>query len=164
MIRKLSFEDQSKFMKMRLEALEQEPQAFGDSYSVLSKKNDSFWERELNNKWRVWYGAFDNGNLVGIGSIKYVKSLKFNHIAHLSGIYVTKSHRGQGIGKLLFKTRIDEAFKNEKIKKLKLIVNTSQTNAISLYKSFNFREVGRLEDEFRLGDIFYDALLMELVR
>lgn len=164
MIRKLSFEDQSKFMKMRLEALEQEPQAFGDSYSILSKKNDSFWERELNNKWRVWYGAFDNGNLVGIGSIKYVKSLKFNHIAHLSGIYVTKSHRGQGIGKLLFKTRIDEAFKNEKIKKLKLIVNTSQTNAISLYKSFNFREVGRLEAEFRLGDTFYDALLMELVR
>lgn len=164
MIRKLSFEDQSKFVKMRLEALEQEPQAFGDSYSVLSKKNDSFWESELNNKWRVWFGVFDNGNLVGIGSIKYVKSLKFNHIAHLSGIYVTKSHRGQGIGKLLFKTRIDEAFKNEKIKKLKLIVNTSQTNAILLYKSFNFREVGRLEAEFRLGDTFYDALLMELVR
>ena len=93
-----------------------------------------------------------------------VKSLKFSHIAHLSGIYVIKSHRGQGIGKLLFKTRIEEAFKNDKIKKLKLIVNTSQTNAISLYKSFNFREVGRLEAEFKLGEIFCDAILMELVR
>ena len=163
-ISKIGIKDLEKFKKVRLEALELEPQAFGDSFSVLSKKKDNYWKKELSAKWKAWYGVFDNNKLVGIGSIKFVKSLKFNHIAHLSGIYVKKEHRGKGIGKQLFKTRIDEAFKNEKIKKLKLIVNTSQTNAISLYKSFNFREVGRLEAEFRLGDTFCDAILMELVR
>lgn len=163
-IEQLTTKNWHEFMIIRLEALELEPQAFGDSFSVLSKKKDNYWKKELSNKKQVWYGVFDNENLVGIGSIKYVKSLKFSHIAHLSGIYVTKSHRGQGIGKMLFKSRIDEAFKNDKIKKLKLIVNTSQTNAISLYKSFNFREVGKLEDEFKVGDTFYDALLMELIR
>lgn len=164
-IRKLTVEDLPAFKNVRLEALELEPQAFGDSFSILSKKKDNYWKKELSNKKQVWYGVFDNDEqLVGIGSIKFVKSLKFNHIAHLSGIYVKKDHRGKGIGKLLFKTRIDEAFKNEKIKKLKLIVNISQINAISLYKSFNFREVGKLEAEFRLNDTFCDALLMELVR
>ena len=163
-IQKLTIKDLEMFKNIRLEALELEPQAFGDSFSVLSKKKDNYWKKELSNKWKNWYGVFDNNELVGIGSIKFAKSLKFNHIAHLSGIYVKKAQRGKGIGKLLFKTRIDEAFKNEKIKKLKLIVNTSQTNAISLYESFNFREVGKLEAEFRLDDTFYDAILMELVR
>lgn len=163
-VRRLTVDDLPVFRGIRLEALELEPQAFGDSFSVLSKKKDNYWKKELSNKWKTWYGVFNNNELVGIGSIKFVKSLKFNHIAHLSGIYVKKDQRGKGIGKLLFKTRIDEAFKNEKIKKLKLIVNTSQTNAISLYKSFNFREVGKLEAEFRLNDTFCDALLMELTR
>ncbi len=164
MIRKLTIEDWEVFKKIRLEALELEPQAFGDSYSVLSKKKDNYWKKELSKRKQVWYGAFDNDKLVGIGSIKYVKSLKFSHIAHLSGIYVTKSHRGQGIGKLLFKTRIEEAFKNDKIKKLKLIVNVSQVNAIGLYESFGFKKVGDLKAEFNINGTFCDAILMELVR
>lgn len=163
-VRKLTVDDWSVFKKIRLEALELEPQAFGDSYSVLSKKKDNYWKKELSKRKQVWYGAFDNDKLVGIGSIKFVKMLKFNHIAHLSGIYVKKEYRGKGIGKLLFKTRIDEAFRNEKIKKIKLIVNKTQINAIAMYESFGFKIVGDLKAEFRLKNDYFDAYLMELVR
>ncbi len=164
MIRKLTKEDWEVFKKIRLEALELEPQAFGDTYSILLKKEDNYWKKELSNKKHVWYGAFDNDLIVGIGSIKFVKTLKFDHIAHLSGIYVKKEYRGQGIGKLLFKTRIDEAFENKRIKKLKLIVNVSQVNAIGLYESFGFKKVGDLKAEFNINGTFCDAILMELVR
>lgn len=163
-IQKLNPDSLAEFKKIRLEALELEPQAFGDSYSVLSKKKDNYWKKELSNRKQVWYGAFDNDMIVGIGSIKFVKTLKFDHIAHLSGIYVRKEYRGQGVGKLLFKTRIEEAFKNPYIRKIKLIVNLSQENAIGLYKSFGFRVVGKMEKEFRLGSDYFDAYLMELLK
>lgn len=164
MLRKLTAEDLSAFKNVRLEALELEPQAFGDSYSVLSKKKDSYWKKELSTRKKVWYGAFDNNELVGIGSIKFVKTLKFDHIAHLSGIFVRKEYRGRGVGKLLFKTRIDEAFKNPYIRKIKLIVNLSQKNAIGLYKNFGFRVVGKMEKEFKINSVYFDAYLMELVK
>ncbi|MEK7168914.1 MAG: GNAT family N-acetyltransferase [Patescibacteria group bacterium] len=164
MIRKITSEDWSTFKKIRLEALELEPQAFGDSYNVLSKKNDNYWKRELSKRKQIWYGVFGKSNLVGIGSIKFARSLKFNHIAHLSGIYVKKEYRGRGIGKFLFKNRIEEAFKNEKIKKLKLIVNKTQINAIGMYQSFGFKIVGDLKAEFRLKNDYFDAYLMELVK
>ncbi|MFZ3301256.1 MAG: GNAT family N-acetyltransferase [Microgenomates group bacterium] len=163
-IEKLTAKNLQEFRSIRLEALRLEPQAFGDTYEVLDKKNDNFWIKQLSSKSQVWYGAYAGDSIVGIGSIKYAKALKFNHIAHLSGIYVKKEYRGQGIGKLLFKTRIDEAFNNEKIKKLKLIVNISQTNAIGLYESYGFKKVGDLEAEFKIGNIFYDAYLMELFK
>lgn len=164
MIKKITSKDWSTFKKIRLEALELEPQAFGDSYSVLSKKKDNYWKKELSKRKQVWYGAFDNDKLVGIGSIKFAKTLKFDHIAHLSGIYVRKEYRGRGVGKLLFKTRIDEAFKNPYIRKIKLIVNLSQENAIGLYKSFGFKVVGKMEKEFRIDSAYFDAYLMELVK
>lgn len=163
-VRKLEINDWEVFKKIRLEALELEPQAFGDSYSVLTKKKENYWKKELSNRKQVWYGAFDNDLIVGIGSIKFVKKLKFDHIAHLSGIYVQKEHRGQGVGKLLFKTRIEEAFKNPYIRKIKLIVNLNQENAIGLYKSFGFKVVGKMEKEFRIGSDYFDAYLMELVK
>ncbi len=163
-IEKLTSKKWQEFKEIRLEALRLEPQAFGDSYEVLVKKSDNYWLKNLNSKYQFWYGVYDDNSIVGIGSIKFARALKFNHIAHLSGIYVKKEYRGKGIGKLLFKTRIDEAFKNPKIKKLKLIVNLSQKNAINLYKSFGFREVGRLEREFRLDSDYFDAYLMELVK
>ncbi len=163
-VRRLTVDDLPVFRGIRLEALELEPQAFGDSYSILFKKKDSYWKKELSNKKHVWYGAFDNDLIVGIGSIKFVKTLKFDHIAHLSGIYVRKEYRGRGVGKLLFKTRIDEAFKNPYTRKIKLIVNLSQENAIGLYKSFGFRIVGKMEKEFRIDSTYFDAYLMELVK
>jgi len=163
-VNKLTTEDLLAFKNLRLEALELEPQAFGDSFSILSKKKDNYWKKELSTRKKVWYGAFDNDKLVGIGSIKFVKTLKFDHIAHLSGIYVQKEYRGRGVGKLLFKTRIDEAFKNPYIRKIKLIVNLSQENAIELYKSFGFKVVGKMEKEFRINSTYFDAYLMELVK
>lgn len=163
-IEKLIANNWQEFKKIRLESLQLEPQAFGDSYEVLVKKNDNFWKKQLSSKYQYWYAVNIDNSIVGIGSIKFARALKFNHIAHLSGIYVKKQYRGKGIGKLLFSTRIEEAFKNPKIKKLKLIVNIKQENAVGLYKSFGFKIVGELKKEFRLDYEYFDAYLMELVK
>lgn len=161
---KLSISDLKQFKKIRLESLLVEKIAFGDDYDQLLKKRDSYWLKELSNKFKVWYGIFDGQSLIGIGSIKYVKQKKFSHIAHLSGIYVKNEFRGRGVGRILFEGRIKEAFKNKKIKKLKLIVNLNQEKAISLYKSCGFRIVGEMEKEFFVDGEYYNAYLMELVK
>lgn len=161
---KLSSSDLKQFKKIRLESLLTEKIAFGDDYDQLLKKRDGYWLKELSNKFKVWYGIYDGLNLIGIGSLKYVKQKKFSHIAHLSGIYVKDEFRGKGVGRMLFEGRIKEAFNNEKIKKLKLIVNVSQKNAISLYQSCGFKIVGEMEKEFFVDDEYYNAYLMELVK
>ncbi len=154
-LQKLNLNNLDEFKKIRLEALQNEPQAFGTSLNELKKE-------KLNKRYQVWYGAYMGGELVGIGSIKYAKAKKFSHIARLSGIYVKKEYRGQGLGRMLFEKRIEEAFSNPKVVKLKLIVNTSQTNAINLYKSCGFEIVGEMKKEFKVGENYYNAYLMEL--
>lgn len=163
-IKKITSDSWHEFKNIRLEALKTEPQAFGDNYDFLLKKDDIYWQKNLNNKWQVWYGVYDTDLLVGIGSIKFARAIKFNHIAHLSGIFVKNDWRGKGIGKLLFKTRIDQAFERSGIVKLKLIVNKSQINAIGLYQSFGFQIVGDLKKEFKLENSYFDAYLMELLK
>jgi ribosomal protein S18 acetylase RimI-like enzyme len=163
-LQKLNLDNLEEFKKIRLEALQKEPQAFGDDYENLKNKKENYWRKQLTNKKQVWYGVFDETNLVGIGSIKYAKKRVFTHIAHLSGIYVKPSHRGQGIGRILFEKRVEEAFLNSKVIKLKLIVNINQTNAINLYKSCGFNIVGEMRNEFKIGTVYHNAYLMELIR
>lgn len=163
-ILKLTSKKWSEFKDIRLEALKLVPQAFGDSYSVLARKDNMFWRSELGLKSPVWYGVVDKSGIIAIGCIKYAKALKFSHIAKLSGIYVAKEFRGRGIGSLLVKALIETAFSNSKIRKLKLIVNISQSDAIALYKNFKFKKVGDLKEEFNIDGVFYDAYLMELQR
>lgn len=163
-VKKLEIGNLDEFKKIRLEALQSEPQAFGEDYQTLEKKESDYWTDQLNNSQRVWYGVFNEHKLVGIGSIKYAQRRVYAHIAHLSGIYVKQEYRGQGIGRMLFEKRIEEAFLNPKVVKLKLIVNTNQTNAINLYKSCGFEIVGEMKKEFKVGESYYNAYLMELVK
>lgn len=163
-IKKLDLSNIDEFKKVRLEALQSEPQAFGEDYETLEKKEPGYWTDQLNNSQRVWYGVFNQHKLVGIGSIKYAKQKKFSHIAHLSGIYVKQEYRGQGIGRMLFEKRIEEAFLNPKVVKLKLIVNTTQQNAINLYKSCGFEIVGEMKKEFKVEETYHNAYLMELLK
>jgi ribosomal protein S18 acetylase RimI-like enzyme len=162
--RKLTKEDFESFKNVRLEALEKEPQAFGESLEKMKKKSDLYFQKSLNKKHQVWYGVFDDEKIVGIGSIKYAKAKKFDHIAHLSGIYVNSEYRGNGLGRMLFEGRIKEAFANSKIQKLKLIVNVNQLPAINLYKSCGFKIVGEMKKEFKIGESYHNAFLMELFR
>lgn len=163
-LKKLDTTNLTEFKKVRLEALQNEPHAFGDDYETLEKKESEYWTDQLSNNQRVWYGVFNGNKLVGIGSIKYAQKRMFSHIAHLSGIYVKQEYRGQGIGRMLFEKRIAEAFLNPKVVKLKLIVNTSQTNAINLYKSCGFEIVGEMKKEFKVGENYHNAYLMELLK
>lgn len=158
---KLAPERWSEFKELRLEALREEPLAFGKSPSEEENKQDDFWIRILEKKNPLTLFAEKNGKLAGMVTIIFAVSEKFRHIARFSGVYVKKEFRGQGIAKNMLSQALETAFAKEGVIKVKVIVNVSQEAAVALYKSLGFKEAGRMEKEFKVGENYYDAFLLE---
>lgn len=90
--------------------------------------------------------CFDNDILVGVSDIQRDKSKRkrSRHIGRL-GISLAKDYRGEGIGKELMGTVIEEAIKHiHGLKSLLLDVYAPNEQAIEMYKKLGFREVGRI--------------------
>lgn len=153
------------YKAFRLKALQDDRHAFGASYENMIKKPDEYWKNQIegskeNSKKTVLFALFDN-KIVGVVIIKFSKYKKLKHVARLSGFYVNPDYRGQGIGKKLFDAALQEISKNKEINKVKLSVNTVQTTAINLYRSYGFKEAGKLEKEFKIDNQYFDVLVME---
>jgi len=77
--------------------------------------------------------------------------------AEILDVAVDPSRRGRGIGRFL----VEHAFalcRERQIVRLGLEVRTGNSEAITLYRSLGFREVGRRKAYYENGD---DAILME---
>lgn len=103
--------------------------------------------------------AFQNSQLVGITNIKmYEHALKHEGVF---GITIAKEFRGVGLGKKIMELVIDEAIK--KLPQLKVItlgVFSDNPLAQNLYKSFGFKEYGRLPEIISHKNHFDDHVYM----
>ena len=82
--------------------------------------------------------------------------------AEILTIGVRKDRQGHGVGKRLVEALIRAARKSE-IKRLFLEVAPSNTNAVALYKSLGFAQVGVRKDYYKLaGGGAEDALMLSL--
>lgn len=163
-IKRLKFINFKEFKLIRLEALKNEPLAFGESYESVKLKDKKYWKDELNGKYQIWYAVFIDNEIAAICSIKFGWLTKFKHIARFSGVYVKKDFRGRGIAKIFFNSLINKTFAKSEIQKIRLTVNKTQKPALALYRSFGFKKVGNLIKEFKINGKYYDAYLMELLR
>lgn len=91
---------------------------------------------------RITFGVFDTNRLLAIVSVTRDKRKKVNHKGSISSMYVSASHRGIGLGKQLLTYALEFADSQAKLVQLTLVVNTTNTSAISLYESFGFRRFG----------------------
>ena len=146
------------YKRLRLEALEQVPQAFLDDPDKASKIPQPDWEKKLDNM----YFAEIDGQWVGMVGAYQEEKTKLRHILNIVSVYVKPSYRGQGIGKALLQYVVDQAKKNPEIKKLLLGVVTTQEPAQALYKSLGFINGGHLKYAVKVGDQYFDEYLMEL--
>ncbi len=102
---------------------------------------DDFWnvnvlKSELENLNSKYYVAKERDNIVGFaGMLVLIDS------AEITNIVVKKIERKKGIGKLLLEKLILEA-SNLKKESISLEVNENNTIAISLYRKYNFKQVG----------------------
>lgn len=102
---------------------------------------------------------FHNNQLVGITDIKmYEHALKHEGVF---GITIAKEFRGVGLGKKIMELVIDETIK--KLPQLKVItlgVFSDNPLAQNLYKSFGFKEYGRLPEIISHKDHLDDHIYM----
>lgn len=113
----------------------------------------------IKKKMAVQLLAFHNTQLIGITDIK----MKEHALIHegVFGITIAKEFRGLGLGKKIMKLVIDETVKNiPQLQVITLSVFSDNSLAQNLYKSFGFKEYGRLPEIISHKNHFDDHVYM----
>lgn len=157
-IKLLTPDDASAYWELRLEALQQSPEAFGTSYEEAVQRINPI-ERVANNlqmEGNYTIGAFDQDKLVGMVTLSQESGLKMKHRANILAMYVSPQVRGKGVGKAVLKEAIHQAKKLEGMLKLNLSVVSSNEAAKNLYIQLGFKVFGVEEKALKVADTYYD--------
>jgi RimJ/RimL family protein N-acetyltransferase len=127
----------AQFLRLRLEALRTDPDAFLTTLEEESRL--SLREVEACLRKNYVLGVFSGrGALVGTLVYSEQPHQKFSHIGILGGMYIQPEHRGKGLGKKILAIMLDHLEKFGHIYALQLKVVTGNLPAISLYRNFGF--------------------------
>jgi ribosomal protein S18 acetylase RimI-like enzyme len=156
-IKKLPQERWEEFKSLRLEALQNDPLAFGSSYEEEINFTEDVWKKRISNT----LFACHVDNPVGMISFVIPQKIKQNHIAEIFGVFVKVDFRNKKIGKQLIEAALDLIKQNKNVRKIKLTVTTVRESAVKLYSQSGFEIVGKLKSELKFDNKFYDAFVME---
>jgi ribosomal protein S18 acetylase RimI-like enzyme len=147
---------------IRLEALRSEPAAYSSSYEETLVWSDEDWRRRLTSDHRLHLLARTQNRPIGIVGGYLGPDEGDDSVAVVFGMYVTREHRGKGIGRLLLRSLIDRLSSFPQITTIRLGVTETQAPARTLYESVGFQVVGKEEQRIVVDDRHYDELIMEL--
>lgn len=149
--------------ELRLRALQDTPQAFGTSYNEALARSDDYWRDSLERSGKGvewWYFAKLDRKLVGMMGGKRETHEKLSHQAEIVGVYVAPEARGLGVGSKIMEAMLEAIGKSDGIRSVGLHVTVGQESAYALYKKFGFVERGRVPDDIRVGDKYYETIDM----
>lgn len=162
-IRELTKDHASCLHTLRLAALQKYPTAFDTTYEEEATSTAiASWKRAIKQPGDSLFGAFTDGELVGVVGLRVTPQEKRAHIGWIWGVYVDEKATGQGLGRRLLDTAISTAHQRPGLTRLSLIVNTASASAISLYESFGFKKFGKEPDALRWNNRTYEAFHMNL--
>lgn len=163
-IRALTGTDAAVFWRFRLDALEQEPQAFGESAEEHRRTSVAVTASRLDSasSGNFVLGAFVGGRLVGTVGFYRGPRIKQWHKGHVWGVYVHKRHRARGIARRLLSELIDRAKAEPGLEQLTLTVGQHQDAAKRLYASLGFEIFAHEPRALKVGDSYVDEDYMLL--
>ncbi|MFJ8063554.1 GNAT family N-acetyltransferase [Psychrobacillus sp. NPDC096426] len=164
-IKLLTPNDASAYWELRLEALQQSPEAFGTSYEEAIQRTNPIErvESNLRTEGNYTFGAFHQDKLVGMVTLFQESYLKMKHRANIFAMYVSPQVRGLGAGKALLMEAINKARTIEEIEKVNLSVVSTNEKARNLYTQLGFKVFGVEEKALKVADTYYDEDHMTLI-
>jgi RimJ/RimL family protein N-acetyltransferase len=144
------------YRDIRLEGLKTNPEAFGSTF----EREDAMplsWHEERLIKGNV-FGAFFDGELVGVAGYWVQEGEKVRHKAALWGMYVRPKARNAGLGRRLVQAIIDHA--SGLVELLQLRVESGNQPAQWLYQKMGFSEYGREMKALKQDGRYFDEILM----
>jgi len=162
-IRRLNPDDAEEWAKLRREALESHPFAFGSSVpDEFRSLVETSSERLKGSEDSAYFGAFANDVIVGTIGIHRDGSAKRRHKCGIVAMFVRDRNRRSGIGELLMKAAIQHARSWDGVEQVLLVVNDVAPEAKRLYERNGFRTWGLEPRSLRLADRYTDATHMIL--
>lgn len=160
-IYKLNSSDWKQYKEIRLNALKQNPESFGDSCEESMLLSNNEWKKEFEDSKSFILVGSKNKLAIAMAGAYQEDGEKMKHVAYVWGVYVKKEFRGQGIGKKIMEALLAEITKNKQIEKVDLNVNTLQHSAVKLYEKLGFEIAGTLHKEMKIDGKYFDEYFME---
>ena len=166
-VRILNEKDAEAFWKIRLRALQENPESFGASYEEILERGIAGTAQGLGRREgapeNVTFGAFDeNGQLVGLAGFRRAEETKRRHKGVIWGMYVPNELRKKGIGKALLEAAIEYAKSLPDLESINLAVVLTNKEARLLFVSHGFQSYGTERNALKLHDRYFDQELMTL--
>jgi len=162
MIRPLGPADVHQFIKVRRDSFRYAPLSFQQEPDVAIDVEKTKQDLTEKNEENFVHGYFIEEELVAIWGFFRYQPIKRRHRGYVWGVYVSKDHRGKGIGKALLQECIARARKINGLERIILTVSHQALGALKLYQSAGFVEFGREPGAARTGDVPMDEIYLML--
>ncbi len=155
-VRRLVSGEGDTYRQIRLEALDNAPDAFGSNYEAEAAQALSHFEERVASG--CVFGAFDGEKIIGIAGFYQQSGLKQNHKGVLWGMYVNLGYRKSGAGRKLVQAVVDYA--TNVVDLVTLSVVTENEPAIALYSNMGFQTYGTEPRALKIGIKYLSETLM----
>jgi RimJ/RimL family protein N-acetyltransferase len=160
-IRRLISSDAGAYQALRLQALRDSATAFGSSYDEECHTPIEVVAGFLAaGSGRDMFGAFIDGQLVGMIGVGREGSRKESHKVFLRSMYVVPDHRGEGIGRRLVSEALSFAASIPGLHHVSLAVTAGNVEAVALYESMGFERAGVAPASLLVDGVLYDEIQM----
>ncbi|MEB2280564.1 GNAT family N-acetyltransferase [Lysinibacillus xylanilyticus] len=154
--------DAEAYRNLRLEALQNNPEAFGSSFEKEKDNPIELFAGRFESQGSYTIGVFDQEQLVGVATLVQESKLKLKHKASIFAVYVSPKKRGLGIGKRLMVEAINKAREIKGVEQLHLTVVSTNASAKGLYSSLGFEVFGTEKRALKIDQQYFDEDYMAL--